>query len=149
MNGTLAQLTDGDLLYLAEVLAAGAERARMLRVLRKDEEILRAMLADERLFRRIAADPDTFLRVSLRLLFYVLMARVKQDLEQLRYTVEPGQAVVFDGPRIVSLLQDARIADYLVEVLVSFIRVRSTTSPCACGGVCERATASATWTCRA
>jgi hypothetical protein len=127
MNGTLAQLTDGDLLYLAEVLAAGADRARMLRVLREDEEILRAMLADERLFRRIAADPDTFLRVSPRLLFYVLMARVKHDLEGLRYTVEPGQAVVFDGPRIVSLLEDARIADYLVEVLVSFVRVRSTT----------------------
>ena len=66
MNGTLAQLTDGDLLYLAEVLAAGADRARMLRVLREDEEILRAMLADERLFRCIAADPDTFLRVSPR-----------------------------------------------------------------------------------
>jgi len=43
----------------------------MLRVLREDEE---------RLFRRIAADPDTFLRVSPRLLFYVLMARVKHDL---------------------------------------------------------------------
>ena len=69
MNGTLAQLTDGDLSYLTEALASGADRARMLRVLREDEEILRAMLADERLFRRIAADPDTLLLVSPRLLF--------------------------------------------------------------------------------
>lgn len=126
MNGTLAQLTETDLSYLANALAAGADRIRMLRVLREDEEILRAMLADERLFRRIGSDPEMILRVSPRLLFCVLMARVKRDLEHIRYTVEPDRAVVFDGPRIVSLLEDTRIADYLVEVLVSFVRVRST-----------------------
>jgi hypothetical protein len=53
------------------------------------------------------------------------MARVKQDLERLSYTVEPGRTVVFDVPRIAALLRDHRIADYLVEVLVSFVRVRS------------------------
>jgi len=127
MNATLAQLTDIDLAYLTDVLAAGSDRSRMLRALREDEDILRAMLADGRLFQRVAADPEMILQVSPRLLFCVLMARVKKDLEHLRYTVEPDRAVVFDGPRIVSLLEDKRIADYLVEVLVSFVRVRSTT----------------------
>jgi hypothetical protein len=126
MEGTLSQLTDTDLLYLADVLAAGADRARMLRTLREDEEILRAMLADERLFRKIASDPEMIVQVSPRLLFCVLMERVKKDVAQLRYTVEPDKAVVFDGRRVASLLQDTRIADYLVEVLTSFVRVRST-----------------------
>jgi hypothetical protein len=126
MTGTLSQLTEADLLYLTDTLAAGADRARMLRVLREDEEILRAMLADERLFQRIASEPEMILRVSPRLLFCVLMERVKKDLSSLRYTVEPGRAVVFDGRRVAALLEDVRIADYLVEVLTSFVRVRST-----------------------
>jgi hypothetical protein len=126
MNGTLSKLTETDLLYLTDALAAGADRARMLRVLREDEEILRAMLADERLFRKIASDPEMIVRVSPRLLFCVLMEQVKKDLGQLRYTVEPDRAVVFDGRRVASLLEDARIADYLVEVLTSFVRVHST-----------------------
>jgi hypothetical protein len=114
------------LLYLTDALAAGADRARMVRVLREDEEILRAMLADERLFRRIASDPEIIVRVSPRLLFCVLMGQVKKDLGQRRYTVEPDRAVVFDSRRVASLLEDTRIADYLVEVLTSFVRVHST-----------------------
>jgi hypothetical protein len=126
MNGTLSRLTDSDLLYLTDVLAAGADRARMLRTLREDEEILRAMLADARLFRKITTDPEMIVQVSPRLLFCVLMERVKKDLAQLRYTVEPDKAVVFDGRRVASLLGEARIADYLVELLTSFVRVHST-----------------------
>jgi hypothetical protein len=127
VDGTLRHLSDADLLYLADVLATGADRARMLTVLREDEEILRAMLADQRLFDRIASEPEGLLQVSPRLLFCVLMARVKRDLERLSYTVEPGRTVIFDGPRIASLLEDNRIADYLVEILASFVRVHSTT----------------------
>jgi hypothetical protein len=127
VDGTLGQLADTDLLYLTDVLAAGADRVRMLRVLREDEEILRAMLADQRLFDRISSDPQTLLRVSPRLLFCVLLTRVKKDLERLGYTVERNRTVVFDGPQVASLLGDKRIADYLVELLASFVRVQSTT----------------------
>ncbi len=128
MNETLLRLTEADLLFLAETLAAGGDRGRMLRVLREDEEILRGMLADERLVNRIIGDAEAPLRVSPRLLFAVLLNRVRRDLADLGYTFESaGHAVVFDGPQVASLLEDTRILDYLVELLVSFVRVQGTT----------------------
>jgi hypothetical protein len=127
MDGPLARLTDADLLYLSDRLAPGADRGRMLRVLREDEDILRAMVADERLLRMLTDEPEGLLCVSPRLVFSVLMERVKRDLQELSYTVERGRTVVFDVPRITRLLSDRRLADYLVEVLASFVRVQSAT----------------------
>ena len=127
MNQTLLQLTEADLLFLAETLSPGGDRGRMLRVLREDEEILRGMLADERLVRRITREPEAPVQVSPRLLFAVLLNRVRRDLAERGYTFETGHAVVFDGPQVASLLEDTRILDYLVELLVSFVRVQGTT----------------------
>lgn len=127
MDGTLARLTDADLQYLTDRLAPGADRGRMIRTLREDEDILRAMLADDRLLSTFTDQPEGLLYISPRLMFCVLMERVKWDLERLSYTIEPGRTVVFDVPRIAALLQDRHIADYLVEVLASFARVQSTT----------------------
>jgi hypothetical protein len=127
MNQTLLGLTDADLLFLTETLEPGGERGRMLRVLREDEEILRAMLADERLVQRIMKDPQTPVRMSPRLLFSVLLNRVRKDLAERSYTFETGHSIVFDAPRVATLLEDVRIADYLTELLVSFVRVQGTT----------------------
>ncbi len=128
MNETLLRLTEADLLFVAETLAPGGDRGRMLRVMREDEEILRGMLADERLVGRIIRDAEAPVRVSPRLLFTVLLNRVRKDLAELGYTFESaGHAVVFDGPQVASLLDDLRILDYLVELLVSFVRVQGTT----------------------
>ena len=127
MNETLASLTEADLLFLTDTLAPGHDRGRMVRVLREDEEILRGMLADERLLRRITREPEAPVRVSPRLLFAVLLNRVKNDLAEHGYTFETSHTIVFDGPRVASLLEDARILDYLVELLVSFVRVQATT----------------------
>ena len=66
MDGPLARLTDADLLYLSDRLAPGADRGRMLRVLREDEDILRAMVADERLLRMLTDEPEGLLCVSPR-----------------------------------------------------------------------------------
>ncbi len=72
--------------------------------------------------------PRPPLQVSPRLLFAVLLNRVRRDLADLGYTFESaGHAVVFDGPQVASLLEDTRILDYLVELLVSFVRVQGTT----------------------
>ncbi len=127
MEESLERLTEADLLFLIATLAKAGDRGRMLRVLREDEEILRAMLADQRLFQRITSDPDTLLQVSPRLLFAVLLNAARRDLAQLGYTFENGPLVVFDGPQVAALLDDARILDYLVELLVSFVRVHGTT----------------------
>ena len=127
MDGSLTLLTEADLLFLADTLSRGGDRGRMVRVLREDEEILRAMLADPRLFERITGEPEAPVRVSPRLLFAVLLNAAKRDLSAIGYTFEGGRTVVFDGPQVASLLDDTSIVDYLVELLVSFVKVHGTT----------------------
>jgi hypothetical protein len=127
MEGSLTRLTEADLLFLADTLAQGGDRGRMTRVLREDEEILRAMLADARLFKKVTSEPEAPVQVSPRLLFAVLLYAARRDLASMGYTFEGGHTIVFDGPRIASLLDDTRILDYLVELLVSFVRVHGTT----------------------
>lgn len=127
MDESLTRFTEADLLFLAETLAKGGDRGRMVRVLREDEEILRGMLADRRLFTRITSEPEAPVQVSPRLLFAVLLNAARRDLSDLGYTLESGPLVVFDGPQVAALLEDTRIMDYLVELLVSFVRVHGTT----------------------
>ncbi len=130
MNGSLTRFTEADLLFLADTLSPGSQggdRGRMVRVLREDEEILRAMLADPRLLRRVTSEPEAPVRVSPRLLFAVLINAARRDLSGQGYTFESGNTVVFDGPQVAALLDDTRILDYLVELLVSFVRVHGTT----------------------
>lgn len=129
MKESLLRLTDGDLRFLVSTLSpASADNSRLLRALREDEEILHAMLSDERLFRHLAEDAEAHLRISPRLFFAVLLAKASRDLEGRGYTFERlagHEAIVFDGEEVLQLLRDAPIADYLVELLVSFVRVQS------------------------
>ncbi len=121
--------SEEDLQFLVRVLMPETEdRQRMARVLREDEEILDAMLADDKVFHRMLHDPLTVLRVSPALFFAILLARVKADLEHEPYTLERSKRlsmVLFDVPQIVDLLGDRQVRMYLIELLVSFVRINS------------------------
>jgi len=126
-------LNDNDLMFMIRMLMPGyAQRQRMLRVLREDEDILEAMLADEKLFRMLKHDPQSLLQVSPHLFFTVLLNRVREELKSRSYTVENdfgSHAIVFDSAAVVGFLEDRGIRNYLADMLVSFVRINSYTIP--------------------
>ena len=72
------------------------------------------------------------LQVSPWLFFTVLLRRARRDLEQEAFTVERRhrqKVVVFDTDRVVELLAQEPLLDYLAAMLASFTRVGSVTVP--------------------
>ena len=96
----------------------------------EDREIREGMLSDERLFARMMSDQELIIGASPYLFFSVLVTRVRHDLAQKGYTLEIGRretAAVFDAPRVLELLNHGEIRDYIVILLASFVRIRTTT----------------------
>jgi len=124
-----SMLSGADLRFLVDTLMPGtADKAKMVRALREDEEILEGVLKDGRLVERILEDPEAILRISPRLFFLALLNRVRQDLEHRSYTLEQEhryQTVIFDAGEVAGLLGEKPIRDYLAEMLASFARVNS------------------------
>lgn len=129
MNELSRMLSDKDLNLLIEVLMPGCrDMERMTRVLREDEDILEGMLTDERLFNYLMNDPESLVSISPYLFFLILLNRVKNDLKQQPYTIERQdryQMVVFDSRDVLELLRDRKIFNYLIDMLVSFVRINS------------------------
>jgi len=126
-------LSQRDLEYLVETLmptTVDVEDAAAR--LRSDELLLSAMLDDEDLFDRLLGDKEVLVRVSPWLFFAVLLRRVRRDMEQETFTVErrAGQKVhLFDADRVLDLLDQDPLRDYLVSMLASFTRIHSVTIP--------------------
>ena len=126
-------LTQRDLEYLVETLmptALDVEDAAAR--LRADETLLDAMLDDPDLFDRLLGDEDVLVRVSPWFFFAVLLRRAQHDMRQETFTVErrAGQKVhLFDADRVLDLLEQAELRDYLATMLASFTRIHQVTIP--------------------
>jgi hypothetical protein len=126
-------LTQRDLEYLVETLmptASDVEEAAAR--LRSDETLLGAMLDDEDLFDHLLGDEDVLVRVSPWLFFAVLLRRAQRDMQEETFTVErrAGQKIhLFDADRVLDLLDQEPLRDYLVSMLASFTRIHSVTIP--------------------
>lgn len=89
------------------------------------------MLDDEKLFRRATEDDEALMRMSPWLLFSILVRTAIKQLATERFTIErvgsSGRIPIFDVDRVNSVVQNSGIRDYLVDLLVSFLRTDSTT----------------------
>ena len=97
-----------------------------------DAQSIEAMLDDNRLFQRLLNSDDILLHVSPWLFFVVLLRRAQRDLEQEAYTVEKRhrqKVLLFDTDRVIQLLEQQPVQDYLATMLSSFTRVESITVP--------------------
>lgn len=125
--------TSRDLRFVAETLVPERRDVeQVVTLLRDDDELLEAMLEDERLVERLISDDESFLSVSPPFFFKVLLLRARRDLEQEVYTVEHRhlqKVVLFDAERVVELLADPDLCDYLAAMLASFTRIHSATIP--------------------
>lgn len=129
----LEQWTSRDLRFVAETLVPERRDVeQVVNLLREDQEMLGAMLHDERLVERLISDDESFLSVSPTFFFRVLLLRARRDLEQEVYTVERRhlqKVVLFDAERVVELMADPALCDYLAAMLASFTRIHSATIP--------------------
>ena len=120
-----------DLLFMIDTLMPGRkDREHTADLIREDEQLLEAMLDDDRLFQRLVADEEILLRVSPWLFFTVLLRRARRDLEREAFTVERRhrqKVLLFDTERVIQLLEQETVRDYLAAMLASFTRIESTT----------------------
>jgi hypothetical protein len=119
-----------DLLYIADTLMPETDREQAADRLQAGDSRLDEMLDDLRLFRRLMGEENILLRVSPWLFFTVLLRRAWRDLDRETFTVEQRnrqKIVLFDADRVVYLLAQGPVRDYLATMLTSFTRVESVT----------------------
>lgn len=120
---------DADRSYLIRITTPEARDPGSLhRALREDEDILLAMLRDTRMHRHLLGEPERLAAASPRVFFAVLLLRVRADLQGTTYTIEESsghRAAIFDGKEVSELMGRPGILAYYVEMLVSFLRIRT------------------------
>jgi len=124
---------DRDILFMVEtLLPQRSDTPRLVEMVKDDEGFIEAMLGDERLFDRVMREEAILLQITPKLFFSVLLAQARRDLRQESYTIElrsRQKIAVFDSDRVVNLLSDREVCDYLGDMLASFTRIESFTWP--------------------
>lgn len=122
-----------DLEFLVETLVPErADPEHVIELLRDDDALLDAMLQDDRIFRQLMDDERTLLSVSPHFFFKVLLLRTRRDMAREVYTIERRnmqRITLFDGHRMVEMLAQPDVINYLAGLLASYTRVRNTTIP--------------------
>lgn len=125
--------TRADLRFLVKTLVPErGDPEHLVDLLREDERLLDAMLQDNRLFQQLMDDDEIFVSVSPHFFFKVLLLRARRDLEREIYTIERRnlqKIILFDANRVVDLLSDRAVLEYLATTLASFTRIHSITIP--------------------
>jgi hypothetical protein len=123
--------SDSDLQFIVEtVVTHRKDHDRVVELLRDKPDLVAPMLDDPRLVDRLLQEKEALVRISPRLLFTVLLRRVRRDLEAhgLVYERDAGHRIpVFAGSQARALLDQPGIFDYLVDLLCSFVRTHSGT----------------------
>jgi hypothetical protein len=133
VSRNLARWSQSDLQFVVKILVPERhDPEHLVEIIGDDQEMLDAMLQDERLFQQLMADDEVLVSVSPEFFFQVLLLRARRDLEQELYTIERRhlqKVVLFDASRVVDLMADPAVCDYLAEMLASYTRINSVTIP--------------------
>lgn len=120
-------LSESDLRFLVETVATNRrDYEHIVNLVRDKEDLLEPMLGDPKLGERLSRDTEAFVHISPYMLFSVLLRRVRTDLGKETYVFEvesKGKRIpVFEARAVAELLANRPALDYLVELLVSFVR---------------------------
>jgi hypothetical protein len=133
MSRLLEKWSHSDLQFIVRTLVPErSDPEHLVSLIQDDKELLESMLQDERLFQQLMADDEVFVSVSPQFLFQVLLLRARRDLERELYTIERRhlqKVVLFDASRVVDLVADPIVCDYLAVMLASYTRINSVTIP--------------------
>ncbi|MDW8309898.1 MAG: hypothetical protein RMK20_11055 [Verrucomicrobiales bacterium] len=124
------RFSDSDLRFVVETVATRRrDYDHIIELVRDKDDLLEPMLEDPRLSERLLNEQEALVRVSPRLMFAVLLRRVRRDLEQRGYVLEVDdrgkRLPVFQAGDVRELLADPTARDYLVELLCSFVRTNT------------------------
>jgi hypothetical protein len=118
-------------LFIVETLRPGStDPYQLAKRLQGDETRLHDMLDDPRLSQRLMQQKEMLSQISPWLFFTILLRRAWRDLQREAFTVEQRgrqKVVLFDADRVVQLLAQKPIRDYLATMLASFTRLESMT----------------------
>lgn len=132
MRRVFSKFSPADFQFLADSLCEEEnQKVHFLALIRKDPESLNTLLNHDRLFKQIVESENLFMRVSPYLYFELLLRRAILDIQKEAYTLETigyrTKVPVFDQKKVLEVLSQEALRDYLVEMLVSFIRVNNFT----------------------
>ena len=102
------------------------QRAALAASIRDDTEIREAVLGDARLFDAVMDDDTVLVRISTQLYFSILLFRARAELANRAFTMERDgeeQLAVFDGSLVTQFMSRRGVVDYLLAVLISFVRI--------------------------
>lgn len=128
LAGLGSMYTDADIAFVLQKVAPGREiRGRLGDAFRDDREIRDGMLSSDQLAKALLDRDDAFLLVSPLLFFSILVARVRRDLSEQSFTIESSDrhlTAVFDVRGVQDFISRPAVFDYLILLLVSFVRAR-------------------------
>ena len=113
---------------MGEAAPDARDPARLVRLVREDEQFRQALVGDDRVFRQVVEDEEILVKISPALYFEVLLRRAAKDMETATHTLERtgSQSIpVFDTDEVVELLSLPGVLLYLSQMLASFTRISS------------------------
>jgi len=123
-------LSESDLRFVVETVATRRrDYDHIIRLVRGKDDLIEPMLEDPSLMERLQHDPTALVLASPRLMFAVLLRRVRRDLAGQSFVLDRdarGRRIpVFEAAQAGQLLGEPPLREYLVGMLCSFVRTRS------------------------
>lgn len=130
VNERLTYLPDSDLTFLVRAVATQRlDHEHIKEIIRDKADLIDIMLDDPEIMAKIQDNREALLQVSPYLFFTILLRQVKREMQKKPFTLEllgsAEEIPIFDSPEVTKLLENAKLLDYLAELLASFTRTYS------------------------
>ncbi len=131
MRKVFSKFSLRDFQFLADLVGEDKDKTYFIDLVTRDPDSLDLVLEEEEIFKKVVQSEDVFVRISPYLYFELLLRQAIRDIKRDAYTLEQvgykTRVPVFDSQKVLEVLSQDEIRDYLVELLVSFIRVNQFT----------------------
>ena len=132
MRKVFDKFSPGDFQFLADLVERDKDRTYFIDLITQDPDSLDLILEEEEIFKKASQQKESiFVRISPYLYFELLLRQAIRDIKRDAYTLEQvgykTRVPVFDSKKVLEILSRDEIRDYLVELLVSFIRLNQFT----------------------
>jgi len=131
MRKVFSKFSLRDFQFLADLVGEDKDKTYFIDLVTRDPDSLDLVLEEEEIFKKVVQSEDVFVRISPYLYFELLLRQAIRDIKRDAYTLEQvgykTRVPVFDSRKVLEVLSQDEIRDYLVELLVSFIRVNQFT----------------------